>query len=58
MKHQITVREVNDWENETFNYVIEVTEEEENTIQTKCELLGQGSLSVKKTSKRNGFKIG
>ena len=47
MKKQITVKERNDWEGETFNYVIYVTPEEESQIRKKCEKYGNGSLTVR-----------
>ncbi len=50
MKKQITVKERNEWEGETFNYVLLVTPEEEQQIRIKCEELGDGSLSVKESN--------
>jgi hypothetical protein len=50
MKKQITVEERNDWENETFNYVIHVTPEEEIEIREKSDRLGGGSLTVQETN--------
>lgn len=50
MKKQITVKERNSWEGETFNYVIYVTPEEEIQIREKCEKYGDGSLTVHETN--------
>jgi len=50
MKKQITVTERNNWEGETFNYVIYVTPEKENQIREKCNKLGNGSLTVQETN--------
>jgi len=50
MKKQITVEERNDWERETFNYVMYVTLEEESQIREKCEKYGDDSLTVKGTN--------
>lgn len=50
MKIQITVKERNSWEGETFNYVIYVTPEEESQIREKCEKYGDGSLTVRETN--------
>lgn len=49
MKKQYTVKEVNRWENETFNYVLQLTEEEVIVIKKKIKELGQGSLSIEQT---------
>jgi len=49
MKKQITVKERNEWEGETFNYVIYVTPEEEIQIREKCDKLGETSLTVQET---------
>lgn len=53
MKKQITVREINSWEGETFNYVIYVTPEEESQIREKCDKYGDGSLTVQETDYTN-----
>ena len=53
MKKQITVKERNDWEGETFNYVIYVTPKEESQIREKCEKYGKGSLTVQETNYTN-----
>jgi len=50
MKKQITVKERNNWEGETFNYVIYVTPEEESQIREKCEEYGDGSLTVQESN--------
>jgi len=50
MKKQITVKERNNWEGETFNYVIYVTPEEESQIREKCEMYGDGSLTVQESN--------
>lgn len=50
MKKQITVNERNDWEGETFNYVLLVTPKEENQIREKCTKYGDGSLTVRETN--------
>lgn len=53
MKKQITVKERNSWEGETFNYVIYVTSEEESQIREKCEKYGNGSLTAQETNYTN-----
>ena len=50
MKKQITVKERNGWEGETFNYVVYITPEEENQIREKCEKYGDGSLTVQESN--------
>jgi hypothetical protein len=50
MEKQITVKERNNWEGETFNYVIYVTPEEESQIREKCEKYGDGSLTVQESN--------
>jgi hypothetical protein len=50
MKKQITVKERNSWERETFNYVIYVTPEEASQIREKCEKYGDGSLTVQESN--------
>lgn len=49
MKNQYTIKEVNQWENETFNYVVQLTEEEAAIVNQKCQELGQGTLTMYKT---------
>lgn len=49
-KYQYTVTEDNNWEGETYRYIIEVTQAQSNIIQQKCELLGEGCLTIKQTS--------
>ena len=46
MKKQYKVKENNDHEGETFNYVLDLTEEEAKIIAEKCEKLGDESLSI------------
>ena len=53
MKKQITVKEKNSWEGETFNYVIIVDEAEKKEIIDKCERYGNGELSVSETNYTN-----
>ena len=50
MKKQYTVKENNDHEGETFNYVLDLTEDEAKIIAEKCEKLGDESLSIKETN--------
>lgn len=50
MKKQYTVKERNEWEGETFNYVLLLTEDELKIVTEKCEKFGDGSLSVKETN--------
>lgn len=45
-KKTIIIREDNEWEAEVFNYVIEVTEEQERIIREKCEENDEYSLSI------------
>lgn len=47
---QITVKEINDWEGETFNYVLYVTEDQKELIKLKCEMYGDDTLSVQETN--------
>lgn len=47
---QITVTENNNWEGETFNYVLLVTEEQESIIREKANKYGDGTLQVKETN--------
>lgn len=53
MKKQVTVKENNSWEGETFNYVIYVTDEELEVLKEKCEEIGDGSLTVSETNYTN-----
>jgi len=50
MKKQFTVTERNDWEGETFNYVLNLTEKEAKEVAEKCEQFGDGSLSISETN--------
>ena len=52
-KKQITVRERNDCEGETFNYVIRVTKYEQEQIIEKCEKFGDETLSISETNYTN-----
>ena len=49
MKQQYTIKEVNGWEGETFNYVLQLTPEEVTIIEKKIDELGDGALSISKT---------
>lgn len=53
MTKQFTVKERNDWEGETFNYVIDITEDEAKEVADKCKQFGDGSLSIKQTDYTN-----
>lgn len=50
MKKQITVIEENDHEGEIFNYVIYVTDEEEQQIREMCDEFGDELLTVSETN--------
>lgn len=50
IKKQFTVKEENQWEGETFNYVLMLTEDELDCIKTKIEDLGEGNLTIKSSS--------
>ena len=50
MKKQYTVKEINDWEGETFNYVLLLDDSEVKIIKEKIDSLGDDLLSIKETS--------
>ncbi|MDX1365476.1 MAG: hypothetical protein R3243_14795 [Arenibacter latericius] len=49
MRKQFTVKERNQWEGETFNYVVDLTEDEAKEVAEKCKQFGNGTLSIKQT---------
>jgi hypothetical protein len=48
-KNQYTITENNEWEGETFNYVIDLTEDDVDKIQQKIEHFEIDSLTIRKT---------
>lgn len=50
MEKQYTVKEVNTWEGETFNYVLSLKNSEYIQIRGKIDLFGQGLLSIEETN--------
>lgn len=54
MKKQFTVKEKNEWENETFNYVLLITPKEAILIQEKInELEFEEEISISETNYTN-----
>lgn len=50
MKKQYTVKEINDWEGEIFNYVLLLDDNEVNVITEKINTIGDEFLSIEETS--------
>ena len=50
MQKQFTVKEVNDSEGETFNYILLITDELAKIISEKAEELGEDSLTISETN--------
>lgn len=48
-KNQYTITENNEWEGETFNYVIDLTEDDVDKIRQKIEHFEIDSLTIRKT---------